>query len=98
MNDLITAILVRNDRGEDVETIRRAEGVSMGYVYSVLREHRPNRERKPRTRTSQKRKLILGLLVRGHQPARVAVLAQCTPAYVYRLLDEEIKAARAVQS
>lgn len=92
MNALAEKILMRHDRGEDVETIRNAEGVGFGYVYSVLREHRPERKRQPRTRTSAKRKLILGLLTRGIAPPRVAFLAQCSPAYVYKLLDEERRA------
>jgi hypothetical protein len=89
MSDLIKAILERHDRGETVEQIRQAEGVGFGYVYSVLREHRPERRRQPRTRTSEKRKLILGLLAGGIAAPRVAFLAQCTPAYVYKLMQEE---------
>lgn len=92
MSDLIKAILERSDRGETVEQIRQAEGVGFGYVYSVLREHRPERKRQPRTRTSEKRKLILGLLAGGIAAPRVAFLAQCTPAYVYKLMQEETAA------
>ncbi|KRQ11913.1 hypothetical protein AOQ73_05760 [Bradyrhizobium pachyrhizi] len=89
MNELISSILARNDAGEsDVAKIAKAEGKSIGYVYGVLREHRPQRVRKPRKRTSEKRQLILGLLAMGHQAPRVAVLAQCTPAYVYKLMGE----------
>jgi hypothetical protein len=89
MSDLIEAILKRHDEGETVEQIRTAEGVGFGYVYSVLREHRPDRKRQPRTRTSEKRRLILGLLVSQIAPPRVAFLAECTPAYVYKLMQEE---------
>lgn len=89
MTDTIKAILKRHDRGEAVAAISAAEDVGFGYVYSVLREHRPKRKRAPRTRTSQKRKLILGLLARNIKPPRVAFLAQCTPAYVYKLIEEE---------
>lgn len=89
MNPLIAAILERHDNGETVEQIRQAEGCGFGYVYAVLREHRPERKRQPRTRTSEKRKLILGLLAGGIAAPRVAFLAECSPAYVYRLLDEE---------
>jgi hypothetical protein len=88
MNDLIKAILKRHDRGETVEQIRQAEGCGFGYVYAVLREHRPKRKRQPRTRTSEKRKLILGLLAGGIAAPRVAFLAECTPAYVYKLQQE----------
>lgn len=90
MSATIEAILKRHDDGEnDVMAIAKAEGVGFGYVYTVLREHRPNRPRKPRKRTSKKRKFILGLLARGIRPPRVAFLAECTPAYVYKLMDEE---------
>ncbi len=90
MNPLISSILARHDRdGSDVATIAKAEKVSIGYVYGVLREHRTNRQRKPRTRTSEKRRLILGLLAKGYAAPRVAFLAACSNAYVYKLIDEE---------
>jgi hypothetical protein len=89
MNPLVQSILARHDRGETVEQIRIAEGKGFGYVYSVLREHRPNRKRKPRARTSEKRKLIIGLLAAGIRAPRVAFLASCSPAYIYKLQDEE---------
>jgi hypothetical protein len=89
MNPLTQSILARHDRDETVEQIRIAEGKGFGYVYSVLREHRPDRARKPRTRTSEKRKLILGLLAGGIKAPRVAFLASCAPAYVYKIMDEE---------
>jgi len=88
MNPLASQILTRSDRNETVAAIAMACGVSPGYVYGILREHRPNRPRHPRTRTSKKRKLILGLLAKGHQAPRVAFLAQVSAAYVYRLQDE----------
>lgn len=86
---LTPEILSRHDRGEDVATISRAVAKSFGFVYAVLREHRPDRARKPRTRTSEKRRLIVGLLARGIKAPRVAFLARCSNAYVYRLSDEE---------
>lgn len=89
MNPLAQSILNRHDRGEDVAAIAAAENVSFGYVYSTLRTHRPHRLRQPRTRTSKKRKLILGLLDKGILPPRVAFLAQCSAAYVYKLLSEK---------
>ena len=92
MNPLTRSILTRHDRSETVATIAANENVSFGYVYGVLREHRPNRPRQPRTRTSERRKLILGLLERGILPPRVAFLARCTPAYVYYIQKEEAEA------
>lgn len=90
MNDLIKEILERHDRGEtDAKAIADALGKSFGYVYGVLREHRPQRGRKSRTRTSEKRRLILGLLASNIKAPRVAFLAQCSAAYVYKLISEE---------
>lgn len=86
---LIEAILARHDGGEHVADIAALEGVSPGYVYGVLREHRPGRKRKPRERTSELRRFILGLLAQDIKPPRVAFLSECTPAYVYKLIDEE---------
>jgi hypothetical protein len=86
----LDAILTHADRGESVATIAAALSVSPGFVYGVLRAHRPDRPRQPRTRTSKKRQLILGLLARGHQAPRVAFLAGCSAAYVYRLLGESV--------
>lgn len=84
----IQSILSLHDGGHSVAIIAADAEVSPGYVYGVLRQHRPARSRKPRTRTSEKRKLILGLLARGHLAPRVAVLAQVSAAYVYRLQSE----------
>lgn len=93
MNSLTTSILKRHDEGEtDAKAIAAAEGVSFGYVYGVLREHRPDRQRKGRTRTSERRTLILGLLSRKIKPSRVAFLAGCSSAYVYKLQHEETAA------
>jgi hypothetical protein len=88
MNPLTKSILARHDAKESVQQIAAAESVSFGHVYGVLRTHRPHRARQPRTRTSEKRKLILGLLDKGILPPRVAFLAECSPAYVYHLLAE----------
>lgn len=89
MNPLTKSILARHDANESVAQIAAAESVSFGYVYSELRRHRPDRGRQPRTRTSERRKLILGLLSKGIKPPRVAFLAQCSPAYVYALIKQE---------
>ena len=93
MNPLVSKILARHDAGADVEAIRVAEGCGFGYVYSVLREHRKDRPRQPRTRTSEKRKLILGLLATGFGARQVAKMTKCTPAYVYALIKQEEAAA-----
>jgi hypothetical protein len=89
MKTLIESILKRHDNGEHVAVIATAENVSIGYVYGVLRKHRPDRQRKPRERTSERRRFILGLLAQDIRPRRVAFLAQVTPAYVYGLMKQE---------
>lgn len=89
MKTLTEAILKRHDEGEHVAEIATAESVSIGHVYGTLRKHRPERERKPRERTSERRRFILGLLAQDIRPRRVAFLAQVTPAYVYQLMDQE---------
>ncbi len=89
MNPLVSKILARHDANETVQQIAKAESTSFGHVYATLRTFRPHRPRQPRTRTSEKRKLILGLLAGGIKPPRVAFLASCAPAYVYKLIQEE---------
>jgi len=88
MNPLVKTILSLHDRGAKVAAIAAAEGVTQGHVYAILREHRPDRPREARTRTGAKRRLVLGLLAKGYQPPRVAFLARCSAAYVYRLAEE----------
>lgn len=88
MNSLASKILARHDAKQSVQQIATTCQVSFGYVYGILREHRPKRARQPRTRTSEKRKLILGLLAGGIKAPRVAFLASCSAAYVYRLASE----------
>lgn len=89
MTPLTASILSLSDQGQHVAAIASSCQVSPGYVYGVLREHRPGRKRKPRERTSEKRRFILGLLAQGIQPPRVAFLAQCSRAYVAILMKQE---------
>jgi hypothetical protein len=86
MTPLLETILSRHDAGEHVSVIAAACQVSPGHVYGVLRKHRPERQRKPRERTSERRRFILGLLAQDIKPRRVAFLAQVSPAYVYALM------------
>lgn len=81
-------ILKRHDRGEPVVTISRALDVTPGWVYQILREHRPKRQRKPQTRVSETRRTIQGLAAQGIPAARIVFLMQekCSRQYVYREL------------
>lgn len=85
---MLETILKRHDRGEHVAEIATAEGVSIGYVYGILREHRPDRARKPRTRTGKKRKAVLGLIAQGLRVGEIERRAKCSRAYIHRLITE----------
>lgn len=87
----VTDILARWDSGEALEAIAAALNVSRRYVYAVLAEHRPGRERKKRECTSDKPRMIAGLAREGVKPARVAELLKCSRAYVYRHWPEDLK-------
>lgn len=80
----LSAILERHDAGQSADAIAAAECVSAGYVYSTLREHRPDRPRKARRHTSDKPRLIAGLAAQGIKVARIAVALGVSAAYVYR--------------
>jgi len=88
ITDRLPEILERADRGDPVETIAADVGLSLGYIYGILRRERPKRERKPRERTSQMPAAVLGLYKRGIKPARIAALKGVSRAYVYRILTE----------
>lgn len=87
----VQQILDMIDGGAHPVAVIAATGLSSAYVYTVLREHRPERKRAPRTRTSDKVQMIVGLRSRGLAPARIAVLCACSEAYVYRILAEAAK-------
>lgn len=79
-------ILAAADAGTDVATLARTYSLSISATYALLREHRPDRQRKARRRSSEKRDIILGLSAKGHEPERVAFLVGCSRAWVYRIL------------
>lgn len=85
---LPASILQRFDAGEKPSAIAVAEGCSLAGVYNVLRAARPARKRAPREKTGgDKTTLVLGLAAQGIKPARIAFLARCSRAYVYRLIS-----------
>jgi IS30 family transposase len=83
-------ILTRSDAGESVAAISGALDVTPGYVYGVLRTERPRRARKVRDKTSELRRMVLGLAAQKIPPARIAFLLQrsCKRQYIYRILAE----------
>ncbi len=85
-------ILKRCDNGEHPDAIVAAENVTLGYVYQILREHRPKRARKPREKTSTARAAILFYaMVERLPPAEIVakMKGKCSRQLVYR----ELKAA-----
>lgn len=87
MTDLLHSILKRHDRGEHVAEIAAAEDVGFGYVYGILREHRPDRKRKPRERNGEMRKKVLRSLSHGSD-VKIADKLGCTRQYVYKIRQE----------
>lgn len=81
-------ILDHFDNGHTPAECAVLAGVSLSTVYNVLREHRPDRKRAARAGTSDKTVLIRGLASVGIKPARIAELAVCSRAYVYKQLSE----------
>ena len=82
----LAEILALSDQQTPVDQLATAYDLSPSQVYTILREHRPDRARKARRRSSEKRDMILGLSAKGHEPERVAFLAGCSKAWVYRIL------------
>jgi hypothetical protein len=77
MNPIVTKILKLADRGQSASDIAAAVSKSPGYVYSVLREHRPDRKRKAHKTRSDKPRMIAGLYDQGIPAARIAVVLGC---------------------
>lgn len=80
-------ILALSDAGSHPADIATALSVSPSYVYTILREHRPDRERKPRACTSNKPDQIRALFKVNKNAARTAKLLKCSRAYVYRHIE-----------
>jgi hypothetical protein len=81
-------ILALADAGTPVAAISHTLELSPSTVYATLRTHRPDRTRSPRTRTSPKRAMVLGLLAAGIPAPRVALLAGVTRQWVHALKKE----------
>lgn len=91
VRNLIARILEAADSGDPVAIIAKKFKVSPGRVYRVLDQHRPNRKRTPRTRTSPVPSQIVALAksVPDTTATRIAFLLKVSRAYVYRILAEE---------
>lgn len=84
----LATILSRADAGQPVADIAAALDLTVGRIYAVLRQHRPDRCRKERRRVSKVPAKVRALLARGIVPSRVAFLLGITRAYVYRIMAD----------
>lgn len=87
MTPLASDIVARSDAGEHPDQIAATlPGCTLGYVYTVLREYRPRRKRKPRRCTSDIPDKVRALDGAGIKQARIAFLLGITRAYVSKIL------------
>lgn len=85
---LLPDILARADRGESAEAIAAASGLSVGYIYGILRRERPDLPRKRRAATSKVPATVRGMAATGIKAPRIAELLSIKRQYVYRILAE----------
>lgn len=71
-----------------VAAIARQVALQQRRVYAVLREHRPDRPRKRRPRTSARRAAVLKLSRKGYIPSDIASAVGVSRQYVYKILGE----------
>lgn len=72
------------DAGERVDALAARHNLDTSQVYRILREHRPDRPRTARKRTSNVPAKIAALAAAGSTPNRVAELLSVSRQYVYR--------------
>lgn len=77
------------DAGATVAEMQAATGLKQSRIYSLLREHRPDRPRQARRCTSDVPFKVRGLVGQGIAPRRAAELLGVTPAYVYAILSAD---------
>jgi transposase len=85
-NPIVSKILALADRGQSADAIAAAVERSAGYVYSVLREHRPDRPRKVHKTRSDLPRKIAALHLAGKETVAIAEKLAVSRAYVYRHL------------
>lgn len=86
----LQSILEACDAGLFPADIAASTGASLSRVYTALREHRPERARKPRPTTSSRPEQVRGMVkVAKMKPARVAAVLGVTRQYVYKCLQPE---------
>jgi hypothetical protein len=77
------------DGGADADELRTRSGLEKSRVYGLLREHRPNRQRKARRQTSRVPEAVRALSALPTEPQRIAYLLGVTPSYVYQILGRD---------
>lgn len=83
------AILEASDLGYRVADIAEKFGTSASVVYTLLREHRPNRKNSRRIGMNSDRPYVIkGLLRDGVAPGRIAKLLNVTRQYVNRIQND----------
>jgi DNA-binding CsgD family transcriptional regulator len=85
-NPTIPKVLALADRSKSVAEIAVELEISPGYVYSVLREHRPDRPRKAHRTRSDKPSRIAMLHLQGAHPDDIGERLGVSRSYVYRHL------------
>ena len=89
-NPTIAKVLAAFDRGATVPMIAAALDVSDGYVFRLLRIHRPNRQRWRQPRRSALRAEIERYLKAGIERRRVRKMfaSRCSKQFVYKVSSE----------
>jgi hypothetical protein len=78
--------LVLADQHVDADELCVRAGIRKSRVYGLLRQHRPDRARKPRRLTSTVPDAVRALAALPTEPQRIAYLLNITPSYVYQIL------------
>jgi len=86
MSAALATVLRLADAGATVQAMCSQSGLKTGRVYAILRQHRPERPRQARRRTSDVPDKVRALHATGAKPSRIAFVLDVTPAYVYAIL------------
>lgn len=88
-NVTMTAIVKLAESGKFAPDIAEKLGLSLSWVYTVLRSSGLELGRKPRTRTSELRPRVLDLIKKRLSAPDIAAELDISRAYVYRIIAEE---------
>lgn len=85
----LEGIVQLHDDGKTADEIAKLLHVSLGYVYSILRKERPNRERKEHRRTSEIPAEVVTMFEAGIKATQIAKRLKISRAYVYKCLPRQ---------